>query len=135
MGRPFSPANRRYVQRMAGAMVAYLAILWTVGTIYHHGAMPQGPIRYLIAGAPALPVFFAIWAMMRFSAEEEDEYQRFLHNRAIIAALGLTLSVCVVWGLLQSYAGVGPVNLIYVFNLSWIAQLFATLWVRVGAHR
>jgi hypothetical protein len=130
-----SPATRRYILRMASAMLAYLVILYAVGWAYHHGELPDGPVRYLIAAAPALPVFWAIWAMMRFAAEEEDEYQRLLHNRAIIGSLGLTLSVCVVWGLLQSYAGAGPVNLIYVFNLYWIAQLFATLWIRIRAHR
>jgi hypothetical protein len=130
-----SPANRRYLLRMASAMAGYIVILFSVGWAYHHGGLPEGPIRYLIAAAPALPVFWAIWAMMRFSAEEEDEYQRHLHNRAIIASLGLVLAFCVVWGLLQSYAGAGPVNLIYVFDIYWVAQLLATLWVRLGAHR
>ncbi len=129
-----SPATRRYLTRMAVAMVAYVAILFAVGWIYHHGQFPDGPLRYGLAGLPALPVVGVIWAMMRFAEEEEDEYQRHLHNRASLGALGLTLGVCAFWGLLQSYAGAAPVNLIYVFDLYWVSLGLATVWVRFRAH-
>jgi hypothetical protein len=129
-----SPATRRYLTRVAVATAAYVAILFAVGWIYHHGQFPSGPLRYLLAAAPALPVAVVIWAMMRFAVEEEDEYQRLLHNRASLAALGLSLAVCAFWGLLQSYAGAGPVNLIYVFDLYWISLGVATVWVRIRAH-
>ena len=128
-----SPATRRYLWRMAASTVAYVVILFAVGWIYHHGRFPDGPLRYLLAAAPALPIVGVIWAMMRFADEEEDEYLRHLHNRASLAALGLTLVVCCVWGLLQSYAGAGTVNLIYVFDFYWVSLGLATVWTRLRA--
>ena len=129
-----SPATRRYLLRMVVSTGAYLLVLFAVSWANRHGALPQGPARYLIAAAPALPVAAMIWAMMRFSREEEDEYQRFLQNRAILGALGLTLGVCVVWGLLQRYAEAASVNLLDVFNFFWLSLLVTTVWVRLRAR-
>lgn len=129
-----SPATRRYLLRMVIFSAAYVLTLFAVNWANAHGALPEGPARYLIAAIPILPVAGVIWSMMRFAQEEEDEYQRHLHNRAILAALGVTLGACVLWGLMQRYAGAGPVNLMDVFSVYWVALLVTTLWTRVRAH-
>jgi hypothetical protein len=132
--KPKSPATRRYLLRMLVSTGAYLAILSGVAWASRAGQLPQGPLRYALAAAPALPVLGVIWAMLRFTDEEEDEYQRYLHNRAILWAMALTLLACVVWGLMQRYAGADVVNLLDVFNFFWISLLVTTAWVRLRAH-
>ena len=129
----FSPATRRYLLRMLVSSGAYVATLEAVDWASRRGALPEGPARYLLAGIPILPVAAVIWSMMRFAREEEDEYQRMLHNRAILAALGLTLLGCVLYGLMQRYAGAGAVNLMQVFSVFWLTLLVTTIWTRVRA--
>ena len=133
--RRLSPATRRYLLRMFGFSAAYVAVLFAVARASDAGVLPEGPPRYLIAAAPALPVIGVIWAMMRFSDEEEDEFQRYLHNRAILWALGLTLGACVLGGLMQRFAGMRPSNLLDVFSFFWLSQLFTTVWVQVRGGR
>lgn len=128
-----SPATRRYLLRVAVASGLYVASLAAVDWASRHGGLPQGPLRYLIAAIPVLPVAAVMWAMMRFAREEEDEYQRMLHNRAILSALGLTLLACVLWGLMQRFAGAGAVNLMQVFSLFWLSLLATTVWTRLRA--
>jgi hypothetical protein len=129
-----SPANRRYLLRMFSFSVAYVLILFAVNWANQRGQLPEGPARYLLAAIPSLPVAGVIWSMMRFAEEEEDEYQRFLHNRALLAALGLTMGACVLWGLMQRYAGAAPVNLMDVFALFWVLQLLSSIWVQLRAR-
>ena len=130
-----SPATRRYLGRMAVSAALYVAILFAVSWAYHHGRFPDGVWRYLVALAPTLPVLGMCWAMLRFSREEEDEYQRFLHNRAILGALSMTIVLCTGWGLLETYAGAENVSLIHVFGIYWVSQGVATVWTRLGAAR
>jgi hypothetical protein len=133
--RRVSPANRRYLLRMFCFSAAYVLILFAVNWASEHGQLPQGPALYLVAAVPILPVIGVIWSMMRFSEEEEDEYQRHLHNRALLAALGLTMGACVLWGLMQRYAGGAPVNLMNVFGLYWVLQLVSSIWIQLRAGR
>jgi hypothetical protein len=130
----YSPATRRYLLRMALSSGAYVLTLAAVDWASRNGQLPPGPARYLAAGVPILPVAVVIWAMMRFAREEEDEYQRLLHNRAILAALGVTLLACVLWGLMQRYAGAGEVNLMQVFSLYWVSLLATTIWTRLRSQ-
>ena len=130
-----SPANRRYLLRMFSFSLAYVLILFAVNWASEHGQLPGAPALYLVAAVPILPVAGVIWSMMRFAEDEEDEYQRHLHNRALLAALGLTMAACVLWGLMQRYAGAAPVNLMNVFGLYWVLQLVSSIWVQVRASR
>jgi hypothetical protein len=133
--RILSQATRRYILRMFTSAAAYVVTLGAVKWAAGQGELPEGPLRYAIVAIPALPVIGVMWALLRFSQEEEDEYRRHLNNRAILWALGVTLVVCEVVGLMQSFAGVGPVNLLHVFSVFWIAQLVATIWANLRAGR
>lgn len=108
-------SEKRYLVRLAISMALYLAILYPVVWAAHHGRMPTGYWLYLAAAAPALPVLGAIWAMMRFLSEEEDEYKRFLRVQSFIWATGLAIGIMTVWGFLENFAGVQPLPGLYPF--------------------
>lgn len=113
-GRP-GPARRRYYRRMITFLVLYGAIMGLIFWARGQGYVPQGPVRYLVALAPALPICGVIWAILRFVVEEEDEYLRHLHIQGVLVATGATLCICTAWGFLASFAGVKTPDMMYVF--------------------
>jgi hypothetical protein len=111
----FAPSEKRYLLRLAIFMALYVALLYPVNWAAHHGHMPTGVWLYAAAVLPALPVLGAIWAMMRFLIEEEDEYKRFLRVRSFIWATGLAIAIMTVWGFLEDLAKVPPLPPMYPF--------------------
>ncbi len=112
-----TPAGRRYLIRFVPAMTAYVVVLLGVVAVLKPPHAPTGPIVYLLAAAPALPVLVVIWAMGRFIVEETDEYLRARQVEAMLWATGLTLGACTVWGFLETYAPVPHVPAYFAFIL------------------
>lgn len=100
-GRMRAP-YRRYVSRFLPAMFAYV-ILLMLAVSYAKEAGTSGPIAWLIAIAPALPLLFAIRAIFLLPREEDDEYQRERMYDAYALATGATLAICTVWGFLDMF--------------------------------
>ena len=117
-------SEKRYIVRLAVLMGLYIALLWPVNWVHRHGTMPGAPLLYLVAVAPALPVLGAIWAMLRFLSEEEDEYRRYLRVRAFIWGTGLAIAVMTVWGFLEEFAHVEPLPGMYPFFIFIISVGF-----------
>jgi hypothetical protein len=128
------PAARRFRRRLALTMLAYMAVLLPVGWMAHHHVQPPAPWLYLVGVAPALPILAAIWVILRYLTEEDDEYLRMLQVRTFVVATGLTLAITSAWGFLQAYAGLPMIPLFYVFVIFALSQLVAgplvmrTLW-------
>ena len=64
---------------------------------------PAGPLAWLIAILPSLPIFFLIWSMGAYIVEETDEY---LRQRTIISALwatGFLLAIATCYGFLETF--------------------------------
>jgi hypothetical protein len=64
---------------------------------------PTGPLAWVIAILPALPIFFLIWSMGAYIADETDEY---LRQRTIISALwatGFLLAIATCYGFLETF--------------------------------
>jgi len=118
-----SAARRRYLKRLIGFMALYIALLVPIVWSHLRGYWPDGPLKYMLAVLPALPVIGVIWAILRFVVEEEDEYLRYLHVQAVLVATGITLSVSTAWSFLARYAGVTAQNGMYVFVI-FCAALF-----------
>lgn len=108
-------SERRYVIRMFVFMVLYCAVLWPVARAARQGALPQGGLLYLAAAAPAIPVVGAIWAVLRYLSEEQDEYERFLRVHAFVWSTGIALAIMTVWGSLQQFAAAPPMPPSYPF--------------------
>lgn len=101
-----SPALQRYNRRSLIWATCYVAALGTAMTV-RSAIHPQGPLLWLIAVLPSLPIFYFIWAMGRYLVEEQDEYLRMRQVHAGLIATGLLLAAATFWGFLETF-GVAP---------------------------
>ncbi len=109
-----SPAVRRYVRRFIPLMIAYVLVLLAVVHVMNT-APPEGPLVYILAVLPALPLIGVIFVMGRLLVEESDEYLRMLLARQMLIATGVTLVICTIWGFLESFADVPHVPIYWAF--------------------
>lgn len=110
-----SAAKRRYQLRFWPIMVAYVGAVLGVTWLFNNQP-PEGPIKFVLAVLPALPIVAVLWAIGRYLVEETDEFVRMQQVVGLLIAMGLTLSFCAIWGFLEIYH---LVDVIGVFNISW----------------
>ena len=117
----FSAAGKRYNKRVVWLSLFYAVFL--MGAVYGFShKLPTGPLAYLAAILPALPIIGIFVAMGRYLVEEQDEYVRMLMVRQTLWASAFALSVATVWGFLESFDLVGHVDAFYVAVL-WFGGL------------
>jgi len=102
-------AWRRYNWRAIWLSLAYAVFL--IGAVYgfKHELIP-GALKYPVALLPALPIIGLFISMGRYLVEEQDEYVRTLMVRQTLWASGFALSAATVWGFLQNFDLLGPVD-------------------------
>lgn len=127
--RRVSPAARRYLWRFLPSMAAYAVVLFASLWLYQHVRL-QGPLAYLVAISPAIPVLGAIWAIGMFMSEEEDEFQRKMMIESYLWATGATLAICTGVGFLQTWKLAPDIPLWAVFPLLALCLFPAQAWVR-----
>lgn len=114
------PAMRRYRRRLAVALVSYFVVL--MGSIYLlQGVKLSGPLLWLVAAAPALPILGVLAVMGLYLKEEPDEFERAVHVEAMVWGLGVVLAVTTVWGFLSNASVVPAPPLFLVFPLFCLA--------------
>ena len=117
---PFSrarhPAYRRYTARMLGAAAIYVGAIMLASRVLHKHAEAT-PEAVAIALLPGLAVLGMIWAVFRLLVELDDEYLRMLEVRKALVAMGVALSVCSVWGLLEIFTDVPRLEVFWVFPI------------------
>ena len=131
-----SPAIKRYNLRVLALSLLYAALL--VGAVYlfvHH--LLSGPVAYVAAVLPALPIIGVFVAIGRYLVEETDEYLRDQFVRQALIATGFALSIATAWGFLENFDLVPHVYAYYAAVL-WFAGLglgacFNTLQAARGA--
>lgn len=121
MSKYRSPAQRRYVLRIAAAMAAYLVTL-SIALRFVGSGDVTGPFAYLLALLPGLSVAGIFWAVGRLLIEEQDEYLRMLLVRQTLVATGFTLSIATMWGFLENFRLAPHVDAFYIAVL-WFAGL------------
>ena len=112
---------RRYNLRVLWLSVLYA--LFLIGAVYgfkHH--LLSGPLAYVAAILPALPIIGIFAAIGRYLVDEQDEYVRMLMVRQTLWASGFALSAATIWGFLESFDLVGHVESYYVAVL-WFGGL------------
>ena len=114
-------ASKRYNRRTIWISVAYAIFLIAAVYGFKHDLV-GGPLRYVVAVLPALPVVGLFIAMGRYLVEEQDEYVRMLMVRQTLWASGIALSLATVWGFLENFEVVGHIDAYYVAIL-WFAGL------------
>jgi hypothetical protein len=97
-----SPAIITYNRRMLIWSFAYMAALFGAITIYNQWR-PSGPILWMVAILPALPIIYFVWALGRYLAEESDEYIRMMQVSAALFATGWLLVLATLWGFLETF--------------------------------
>ena len=110
---------RRYMFRLSGFMLAYVAILIT-GKMLANSGVPQwaGIALALVTAAPICGVF---WTVFRLLSECDDEYQKMLLVRQTLLGTAFTMVVVTVWQFLEVYDVLkdGP---------QWIGALWFAMW-------
>ena len=102
-------AWKRYNWRAIWLSLAYAVFL--IGAVYgfKHELIPDA-LKYPVAVLPALPIIGLFVAMGRYLVEEQDEYVRTLMVRQTLWASGFALSAAMIWGFLQNFDLLGPVD-------------------------
>ena len=122
-------ATKRYQKRFIPLLIVYAVILVAAEYWFASGG-PEGPIRYLIAILPALPIVGIVIAMGRYLVEQNDEYQRMLIVRQALVAIGFTLAITAIWGFLENFGMVPHVPAYWVFVLFCIGLGLGQCWNR-----
>lgn len=117
----FSPAQRQYNRRVLILSGCYGVLLIAVVWLFNRHLL-SGPIAYLAALLPALPIIGVFAAMGRYLIEERDEYLRMLTTRQTLVATGFALSIATAWGFLESFEVAPHVDAFYIAVL-WFGGL------------
>ena len=102
-------AWKRYNWRAIWLSLAYAVFLIAAVYGFKHQLVPAG-LKYVVAILPAMPIIGLFLAMGRYLVEEQDEYVRMLMVRQTLWASGFALSAATVWGFLQNFDLLGPVD-------------------------
>jgi len=112
---------KRYNWRVIWLSLAYAIVLIAAIYGFNHEWF-GGPLAYIAAILPALPIIGIFGAMGRYLVEEEDEYLRMLTVRQSLWATGFALSVATIWGFLENFALVEHVDA-YSVAIIWFFGL------------
>jgi hypothetical protein len=117
----FNAAQRRYNKRVLALSLIYALLL--IGAIMIFKRIhPAGPLAWLLAILPALPIIGIVAVMGRYLVEESDEYLRAMETRKSLIATGFMLTVTTGWGFLQSF-GLLPHVDFYWATIIWFGGL------------
>lgn len=111
-----NPATRRYLRRFMVTMVFYaLFIVVSVWTFVHF--RPTGVVAWVLAVLPALGIVAQMATFALYLSEEKDEFVRNLQIQSMLWGIGATLSVTTIWGFLQSFLQIHPMDPIWVYPM------------------
>jgi len=114
-------ASKRYNRRTIWISVAYAIFLIAAVYGFKHDLV-GGPLRYVVAVLPALPVVGLFIAMGRYLVEEQDEYVRMLLVRQMLWAMGFALSCATIWGFLDGFGLVGHIDGYWIVVVWYFGQ-------------
>ena len=118
---PASPAFSRYNRRILVLSVIYAACLFAAVYVFKQHLV-AGPLAWLVALAPALPVIGFFVTIGRYLVEERDEYLRDQMVRQALIATGFAMAVATAWGFLENFDLVPHVAAYYIAVI-WFAGL------------
>jgi len=122
------PALRRYMRRYFVLLALYMLLVAAINGWLGWQPDFAGPLGWLIAMSPALPIGGVLWAMGRYLDEEEDEFLRMMNVRANLLGGGLTLFALTAWSFLDHFAHVAPPRPALIF------PIFIGLWACALAY-
>ena len=129
-----SPAQRRYLVRVAGFMTSYVAALLLAKWMFKRG-FAEGAVAWGLAILPSLPIIAVFWAIGRLLIEEPDEYLRAQLVRQSLVATAIAIAVATVWGFLENFGLVAHVDAYFVAFLWFGGFGIAGLMTWLGRPR
>jgi hypothetical protein len=124
-----SLAVKRYMRRFMTAMGIYVILIMGVSWAFSSWEF-AGPLAWLLAILPGLPILVVIGVMGLYLKEESDEFQRNVQVEAMLWGVGLTLSATTVWGLLEFYVDAPRLPVFLAFPIWCGAMGVAQYFVR-----
>jgi hypothetical protein len=125
---PTTIATRRYMIQVTVAMVAYVAILFTVMWALNRFDL-HGILRYAVTLAPLVPIAFLIPAIARYF-RESDELERRIVTEAFAIGAGVTAILSVTYGFLEN-TGLPHLSAWW----TWTALMGASVIARLALNR
>ncbi len=123
------PVMKRYRRRLAVAMMTYFLFLISSLSLLR-GDHLTGPLLWIVAAAPAIPILGVLVVMGLYLKEEPDEFERMIHVEAMLWGLGAVLGVSTVWGFLANAEVVPKPPIFLVFPLFCVAWGFSQPIIR-----
>lgn len=123
------PVMKRYRRRLAVAMMTYFLFLISSLSLLR-GDHLTGPLLWIVAAAPAIPILGVLVVMGLYLKEEPDEFERMIHVEAMLWGLGAVLGVSTVWGFLANAEVVPKPPIFLVFPLFCLAWGFSQPIIR-----
>lgn len=117
----FSPAQRRYSRRILILSVVYVALLLPIMYLFVRHLV-AGPLAYVLAVLPALPLVGYFVAIGAYLVEEQDEYLRLLFARQSLIATGVAMTAATIWGFLEGFDLV-PHAVAWAWPVVWFAGM------------
>jgi|SRR5579859_1020471 len=113
------PVKKIYAREFHTAMFTYAVLLLVSVFLLKHGP-PSAWWRIPLVLTPIIPIFFALWAFLRFF-HRIDELQRRIQLEALALSFGVTCVVTFSYGLLE-YAGFPALN------WTWVPVFMMSFW-------
>jgi hypothetical protein len=126
---PMTHATRRYLARLAPTMAVYIAVVFLTKWLFQH-LHPTGPLVYLLAILPALPMVGSLAIVGLYVAEESDEFERSILVQSILWGLGGALAVSTIWGALEDFAQAPHRSAFYAYFFFWIFMAVSGVFIR-----
>ncbi|KAF0179907.1 MAG: hypothetical protein IV086_13540 [Hyphomonadaceae bacterium] len=129
---PMTPkrARQRYVRSFGSSISAYVVLVFGVPLLLRQYEI-TGPLLWLLAVLPALPLLFIIYVLGRYLLET-DEYERAIQTRRMMAALGAMLAVCTVYGFMETFAAAPHLELFLVFPMFCVFWGLSCIFIRTA---
>ncbi len=119
----FREAARRYRRLFWPAMISYAVICIGGATLLKALDQPAPWVSAIVALATAIPAVASVWLLARF-VRETDEYTRKIQTDAMLSGGAIMLSLAVVWGILELYGVIPPMQDFPVVLMMWPAFFF-----------
>ena len=114
-----NPAARRYYRRFLATFVLYaLTLTLTIRVFINYH--PTGPLAYVLAVLPAIPMLGLLAVFGLYLAEEKDEFQRSIGIKSMLCGIGGTLTVTCVWGFLEDFVHIRHLDPILTITIFWV---------------
>ena len=126
---PQNKAQRRYMARFFPMMGLYVICLLSITWLFRHHP-PTGPMAYILAALPSLPIIGVLVIIGLYIAEETDEFERSILVQSMLWGLGVALSISTIWGSLEDFANAPHLSTFNIFLFFWIVMGISQPFIR-----